>query len=106
MDFTVLLLRAASGFLWAVRKPAPVGVVAQFADQMQVQFPYPMDKLGFTVVAIGQHRTNAGGQSGSILLKMLSILVHAGFFKGVQWRCLATGKVVCRIVIDVNQGPC
>ena len=55
MNFTVILLRAASGFLWAVIPPTPVGIVAQFADQMQVKFPYPIDKIGFTVVAIGQH---------------------------------------------------
>jgi hypothetical protein len=60
MDFTVILLMTTSGFLGTVIAPTQIGVMTLLADQMQVQLTYPVDKLGFTVVTIGQYITNAG----------------------------------------------
>jgi len=61
MNVTVLRLWAASGFLRAVIEPTQLGVMAQFADQMQVQLPYSMDKLDFTIVTLREYIPNAGG---------------------------------------------
>jgi hypothetical protein len=76
--------------------------MAEFADEMKVEFHHTVNELGFAVVPIGEEITDTFRQGIAIFFEMVEIPVNPCLVWVVELRRLAGGEVVSGIVGHIH----